>query len=245
MLRQAGFNERSLAAYQAIIDLNFFAPPSKTTTHHTSTATVTPEMMERLEDFWDAEGPRIGEAGAIGWKNQVEQEANTGTKLSTSLGAGSSAVEPNLAEDVYTNWATVESISTGPARTTDEGVDEDVDPYRCILFDDIRDFLFLVSNQSSRTLLVYSFLQFLGIPFLPVNQTSSNFRQNDPFIQTQFFESPSLREKFWIPFARINVEDSLDLSESWTFRDTPCTMDTLFEILKPGDLEDVDCDFTR
>eukprot|EP01079_Euglenida_sp_SAG-EU17-18_P003296 gene3296-3801_t len=58
--RSAGFEERGIALFQAMVELNIHTPEDAPERWSDS--------MGRFEVFWDSEAPRVGEQGAQGWK---------------------------------------------------------------------------------------------------------------------------------------------------------------------------------
>lgn len=59
---QTGYAEKALALFQAMIELNCYAPDSVKSASHSV-------QIEHLEHFWESGAPRIGEDQASGWKN--------------------------------------------------------------------------------------------------------------------------------------------------------------------------------
>ncbi|RPB06131.1 DUF1740-domain-containing protein [Choiromyces venosus 120613-1] len=159
LMKEAGFVENSIAAFQLMIELNFFAPPQiaapRSLTEHE-------KILELLDAFWDSEVLRVGEMGAEGWFSFVQSagegkapEAQKETVLVDSLDT----------HDPFGSWITAEEermeIPKMPARTVDE-VEED-DPYRVVLFSDLREFMFLFANEAVKQKLVDAFLMFSGL----------------------------------------------------------------------------------
>ena len=146
-------------------------------------------MIDDLEVFWDGEALRIGESKAQGWRNTPDDTSSPSplpSSLSTPLGASGSS----LAE-----WATTEVRTTAaqprPARTTDPGIDDDVDPFCCILFDDVKDLLFILRTEKGKSKLAFAFLNFLGLP------SDSTRYQADSFVNSTLLERHGTREAFW------------------------------------------------
>ena len=162
---QAGFTERAVGIWQALLEWNYFLP------QHLQAEKYVPSFQE----FWASEVARIGEDGSRGWGSHT----NPGLKPSfdPSFEAEGMGLE---------HWAAVEtelSKTAGlPARSLDE-VSED-DPYRVVLFSDIQEFLFRPSSEEGRQLLVDAFLLFAGLP--PVSPfKEARAWTSDPFVSTQ------------------------------------------------------------
>lgn len=116
--------------------------------------------LDALEDFWDSGYPRFGEDEARGWKFARP------IGRSHEVEAVRSRPKNAMPNDPYSNWALQEKEIQGyqrrPARTDDIDMDDD-DPYRCVVFDDIRPFLFPVGTLPGRTSLIYIVLELLGL----------------------------------------------------------------------------------
>lgn len=260
----SGFSERALCAFQGLIELNFFrsgkdALPGKAE----SEVKWRFRIMEGMESFWDSEVPRVGEQDAKGWCNTAEDSDLPEPPSPAPLPA-------STLEHPFERWATTEQNTAAsqprPARTTDPGVDDEVDPFRVILFDDIRDFLFVVHSPDSKTQLAYAFLTFLGLPFIPPDFPTSTPFSTDTFIHSELVERPLLRERFWpkaevpnIPFETVQGEameperkSALKEPFDVPFKATPVSVDLLFGTkrkwfvtLGKDDLKHVDVDFAR
>lgn len=66
-----------------------------------------------------------------------------------------------------------------------------------VLFDDLRDVLFVVHAPSSLEQLAYAFLSFLGLPFIPPDFATSSPFSTDAFIHSELAERESARRTFW------------------------------------------------
>ena len=116
--------------------------------------------LDAFEDFWDSGYPRIGEKSARGWKNARPAGAEAAT----------STVNPSSEDisDPYIRWSRLEEHlgvqDRLPARAEDlDGQDRDRDPYRVVLFDDLRPLLFDVVSTRGRQLMIFSALGLLGL----------------------------------------------------------------------------------
>jgi len=151
-MKQSGFIERAVATWQAVLEFSFFKP----------TIPGTHIEPTDFELFWSRESPRIGEKGAQGW------HSNSGT------GPPQDIDKPFLdidVQDLFCSWATAEqnhaTETVLPARTLD--VVPENDPYRVVMFTDIKDFLFRpIANigavSQGEKLLLNAFLQFCNLP---------------------------------------------------------------------------------
>ncbi|KAI9808218.1 MAG: hypothetical protein M1825_004675 [Sarcosagium campestre] len=146
IMRESGFVENATATWQAMLDLHF----SEADALKKPKSTALEDIASSIEEFWESEGPRIGEINSA-----VAQEAAL-------------PVMPHLKPGYLEDWARTESIklstSTMPAKTVDE-VDEE-DPYRVVFFSDIKDHLVVCTSESSRMAVLNAFLAFCRLPLL-------------------------------------------------------------------------------
>ncbi|KAM0793184.1 hypothetical protein ACM66B_000655 [Microbotryomycetes sp. NB124-2] len=268
MLRQAGFSERATAAFQAILELNLFRPNQFVQPPlDRSESAWRGEVLDALEGFWDTEAARIGEEGARGWRATSDQaQAYTG-KADERDSADVGQVE-GLSR--CAQWARAEQTESTkhrkPGRTTDVDSEDSDDPYHVVLFDDIRNLLFLVHSPDSKMQLAYSFLNYLGLPFIPPDVPTDTPFTTDTFIHSELVERQSLAKRFLPPmdltrkrFEVISGEPMeserrsvLSAPYDTPFHSVPASVDLLFgtrrgwfATLRPQDLEDVDVDMAR
>ncbi|GAA5908743.1 hypothetical protein JCM8208_006776 [Rhodotorula glutinis] len=268
MLRQAGFAERALAAFQGLVELNLLRPHDLERLQYERTMPWRERTFSAFESFWDGEAPRIGENGAKGWRATSEDDLPPEAAESSST--GTAVVETDASLRPHERWALAERVaatsSRRPARATDAEMDDSDDPYRVVLFDDVKPFLFLLSSPESTHQLAYAFLAFLGLPFVPPDVPTSTPFATDPFVHSELVERPSLLRRFWparssgAPFGVIGgeamePERNSALKAPWDvpFKAMPATVDTLFGGPAPGwfktlrkeDLPDLDVDLAR
>lgn len=171
LLWQAGFTERAIGVWQAVLEYNFFRPPDLSAE----------ELLPAFERFWESEVARIGETGSYGWNSgtSAEAEARSDKRFQTN--------ELDLPA-----WAVAETElehSSGlPARALDD-IDED-DPFRMLLFSDVQDFLFSPTTTEGLKLLEDGFLLFVGLPRASALPESRQW-DGDPFIHNVFHATNS------------------------------------------------------
>lgn len=172
----AGYKELSIAAWQGLLELNLFRPLAIEDKQ---------SALESFNDFWESEVPRIGDAGAKGFRHYVETngtgEAAEPVKASSTSSSSS--------RDVYKAWAYLEQSRSQeanmPARTMDDGTDDD--PFRVVMYSDISPFLFLIPASLLPVVsgqLIDAFLLFTGYPpaFRASNWTETAY--DDQFISS-------------------------------------------------------------
>jgi hypothetical protein len=188
-LHEAGFLDLAVGAWQAMLELHF------------ARATLPEESREfamtSLGEFWDSEVPRIGEAGAMGWRKFVDD----GSIGDLPESKPQEPRNPAQTGDVYEAWAAKESQhalqARMPAKTVDEGTDDD--PYRVVMFADIEPFLVVFPSHVFgllRKQLLDAYLLFCHLP--PAFGSDSEVLRsagNDPFIYggSRDFEQTVLR----------------------------------------------------
>ena len=159
--REAGFPERAVATWQALLEYEIYRPSSFLTKRMTSENDHEKALLTSFEIFWESEVPRIGDDGALGW---ASFEAGSGAPPQPTIDANTSlASKP----DKFGSWASLERQraldSRVPARTIDDV--EENDPYRIVLFSDVRDVLEnYPTSLLDRSLLIAGWLAFCHLP---------------------------------------------------------------------------------
>ncbi|PTB66362.1 DUF1740-domain-containing protein [Trichoderma citrinoviride] len=175
-VHDAGYKELAVAAWQGLLEVNFFRPLA---TDDEQSA------LDAFSDFWESEVPRIGDAGAKGWRHYVE----FGGEGDAAEPIRAAPIIPSSSRDVYKAWGHLEHSRSQtaklPARTMDDGTDDD--PFRVVIFSDIRPFLFLIPTSILPQVsgqLIDAFLLFCG--FAPAFKASSwtEIAYNDQFISS-------------------------------------------------------------
>ncbi|KAL9627659.1 MAG: hypothetical protein Q9164_007536, partial [Protoblastenia rupestris] len=174
-LRDAGYIERGIATWQAVLELSF-CYPSELGDSRRSNAGDFETILKSLEDFWENGAPRIGEEGACGWSSYSE---DTGSSWMPRI----DAVKPAQgASTTWSSWMGLEReasfLDAMPARYEDETHEED--NARIIMFSDIKRALFSSLDDDSTTLL-NAFLTFCNLPSLG----ESHWKQDAATIKTQ------------------------------------------------------------
>ncbi|KAJ4402885.1 hypothetical protein N0V82_010730 [Gnomoniopsis sp. IMI 355080] len=178
-IRDAGYTELAIAAWQAMLELTFARPVD-------DSGLDSAELMSSFRDFWESEVPRIGEDGAKGWCHFTEAEDMA--DLPEAKTEASPAVPDT--RDVYKAWAFVETQRSRsaalPARTLDEGTEED--PFRVVMFADLEALLFHIPYPVAmmpkvQAAVLHGFLLFCQLPAPPM-ETGDTIQaaRRDPFV---------------------------------------------------------------
>lgn len=180
-LRDCGYSELAVAAWQGALEVAFAHPEPRDTTESDG-------LKRSFQSFWESEVPRIGEVGAQGWLNFDSKNISD---------APFPSEQPTMAlpdtRDAYKAWAALEKRRSEsaalPARTLDEGVEDD--PFRVIMYSDLESFLLLwpaglLERTDLKTSILDAFLLFCRLP-----TSSRNVRRmlqelrDDPYILRQ------------------------------------------------------------
>ena len=174
-LKLAGFQERSVCTFQALIEFNFLCPPSLS-------ELTAKERIQSFQHYWESDEPCFGHDGAVGWANwehgeaqslqplgivgidryseifgkeiEADDEDDSDAKLVKGLPLNEAWFKLEMHKDEHNCLPTNEA-------TAESDID---DPEHVILYEDISGFLFLITEESVRQLLLSEFIRFLGGP---------------------------------------------------------------------------------
>ncbi|OJJ49102.1 hypothetical protein ASPZODRAFT_150039 [Penicilliopsis zonata CBS 506.65] len=240
-MREAGFSELSAGLWQALLEFTFFHPG------HSDTA------LADFATFWESEIPRIGEAGAKGWKSR--ERAFVEPKLDVMK----SYIEP---KDIFLSWSESENEricnARLPARSLDEPSD---DPFRVILFSDLEETLSLFRSLDAADCLIDALLYYCHLPPL-ISQRNTNTTRTwvgDNFLQNHLIDTPDYTLKEWLHKAEEgDLERSAVLPTCFPHQNYIHTVQTLFACsgswfsslqlwreTNIGRESDIDADWTR
>lgn len=143
------------------IDRNFFMPPRLESITCCADGAALPELLAAFEEFWDSEQPRIGEAGALGWRAWDEARHSSEPRVLEP-----STIDPT-SQDPFAAWYEIErQVSVRdrrPMRAIDVSAEEEDDPYRIVLFSDIQQNMVLIQSQRAKMQLARGSLAYLGL----------------------------------------------------------------------------------
>jgi hypothetical protein len=168
-LLDTGYNELSIATWQAICEYHLFRPERLATREDS-------QVLADFEQFWENETPRFGEVGAQGWLATSEgdemasdsQEPPPKAKLDSRLPFRSFTVLER----------TTSELLQFPGRTmNDIGVD---DPFHVVFFSDLRDVLEATAAGFDDLDLLDAVLCYLGLPSVSLTTTTGKDTQQQP-----------------------------------------------------------------
>ncbi|TKA26603.1 hypothetical protein B0A50_04711 [Salinomyces thailandicus] len=154
-IRDAGFDEVAYGLWQALLEYHFFKPAD---TQHDETGTGA------LEDFWDSDVPRLGEAGAQGWSQYAKSGGRSSRMVQSAEMGTINAKQPFL------SFAEQE-VQLQPALHLSASANDDAamaDPFRLVMFSDLKDAVPHLMDDLPPALLTNAFLAFMHLPSLPV-----------------------------------------------------------------------------
>ncbi|KAJ6411179.1 hypothetical protein OIU84_007857 [Salix udensis] len=108
---QAGYQELATALFQAEIEFTVFCPSLLLTEH---------SKLRLFEHFWNSDGPRVGEEGAVGWSTWLEKEEENRQRILKE--------EASLDEDRggWTGWSELLSKHEETAKNQENVVHNEV-----------------------------------------------------------------------------------------------------------------------
>ena len=225
-LEAAGFSEQAIAIWQANLEWTFRSPNCDREDSFASREHD--KAKESLEEFWDAEVPRIGEAGSIGWAAHC---LNHGEELQLQGNlANTQSSRPALGDWGYTERRDMVQAYM-PARTTDE-LDED-DAYRVVLFSDVEPYLLKFVEPSSH-FMINSFLLFCQLPPLSNGADGVSSFNQDGLVRDQKLSNRGLEAQVhtYSKLPNPTVTDQIDVMDLDPLHfDTPncgICLDTLY-----------------
>ncbi|KAL6310050.1 DUF1740-domain-containing protein [Sparassis latifolia] len=157
--RDAGYVERASALFQAQAELTFKTPSSLA-------STLLETQLDALEEFWESESLRIGEAGAPGWSSWLasgrpDPDPHQLPRKSTDTRTADAEA------DAYRRWAALETLADRsqqlPTRTLNADDAAESDPFGTILFSDVRPLLVALRTPRAAHALRMVWLAFLGL----------------------------------------------------------------------------------
>ncbi|EEB06288.1 DuF1740 family protein [Schizosaccharomyces japonicus yFS275] len=219
-LKESGYSEMALACMQLQMELCYFFPD-------TLDPQNTSSVFKSLSAFWHSQVPKLGEVNAVSWDSWCDN--HSGTPLRSALDEYD-IMEKEHDLDKWVNREAAFSKQFLRPRILDPIVfSKDGDPYRAVLFKDIRPYLCIFKQKEVIASFKYNFLVFLGLhSAIPAGVSTNSSYFSDIFIQgydfsilseqnrcsTTFhrFCIPSFLENFVVPFPNWPVVPLLNLT---------------------------------
>ncbi|RIB25556.1 NRDE-2, necessary for RNA interference-domain-containing protein [Gigaspora rosea] len=232
---QSGYSERAYSCWQAMIELTFFAPKK----------IQQKDFYDRVvafENFWEAEWPRFGEDDAKGWSYYFEQDVEI---VESSEDVSNLLSNLSSEGDMYEKWVKAEVLYNSQLLPThSSNVSNLEDPYRVVLFDDIRTFLFDLTSHQSCIELIYACLAFTGLTYNP-GYSSSNPMITDTFLYNKLSNESIENISFWSTDRSVTRPFIFPIKAFPQDNVTLFNSQTWFSICNDVDILDVDMSFSR
>lgn len=201
LLSEGDYTELAVAIWQALLEFTFNRPQHlRSDTQREASKTTHDASLSAFEQFWESEVPRIGEANAKGWLNyhtDGDEQAPPPPAVVEAL--------PPPGGSAFSTWAAVERQASSCSKTPSRAMDtSNEDPYRVVLFSDIRPTLLDSSISSERYAILAAFLCFCHLP-PHINDHNNHVRS---WYQDQFVRSEPLYDNL----PKSAPSDSSDLS---------------------------------
>ena len=160
-LLDTGYDELSIATWQALCEYHLFRPAHLTNRENS-------QILADFEQFWENETPRFGEVGARGW---------LATSTDDVMASDLQALPPRDefgSKTQFKSFSVLERITSKllqfPGRTmNDIGAD---DPFHVVFFSDIRDVLEATAAGFDHLDLLDAILCYLGLPSVSLTTTT-------------------------------------------------------------------------
>lgn len=171
-MRESGFTEHANTAWQALLEFVFFKPIIVQASDQNKDAFPQETTSNIFKKFWESEVPRIGEEGAEGWASFFQKQGEPPQPRTETA----DCVEDS--KELWKSWVDSERrhslLSRNPARTIDDT--EANDPYRIILFSDIRPFLIDPPSRAGQQVVLDAFIAFCRLPPFAAEGSDSRSR---------------------------------------------------------------------
>lgn len=152
-LRDAGFDELAVSLWQALLESAFFCP--------SELAHSRDQQLAALEEWWEADVPRIGEKDAIGW-----DAFYSGKDSSGRVSNGKSLEVPS---DEFKTQLRIEAQAAHktnlPAKADSD--DED-DPFQYVMFSDMKPIVRPLLSDLPQRRILNACLRFFGLTSSPL-----------------------------------------------------------------------------
>ncbi|MCJ1308721.1 hypothetical protein MMC25_002375 [Agyrium rufum] len=226
-IRESGFLELAVAAWQAMFELTFCRP-----SQFRSDSKLDPQrwttVLRSFEEFWESEVPRIGESGSQGWSSFVSSDISIHDRPAAMSEDDSGVSDTCWIADEWNKALQARQ----PARTED-GLEDD-DPYRAVLFSDIKPLLFDFHPKLVDYMFVDAWLAFCHLPPLHSEAAIETPLNRDPFVANEGLFSRRMWAN-WAPSGtKSSVIDGGSLVSVEPFHSPVHSFRTTLDTLFPG-----------
>ncbi len=243
MIHEAGYQELSLAIWQAILEFHLMRPT-------TSNSSNTEDHLQSFEAFWESEVPRIGEPKAKGWRNATSDEEPP-PEISFTKDSVEDDSDTSTSRFRRLEIIAIEELRY-PGRSSHTAGEDDA--FHIIFFSDIESYIKILPFGTPAPLIMDAFLCFCGLPDLARTTSHQPAWRTDPFLQRTFSSNTPFTEgasKFWksltrysgCPIKGFQMNSRLLFEQDFSLERSRLSADFLRRILKmvalgePGDDE--------
>ncbi|KAL9594558.1 MAG: hypothetical protein Q9219_006972 [cf. Caloplaca sp. 3 TL-2023] len=152
LLREGGYTEIAVAMWQAMLEFEFIRPHSLQLSSQRKDGQCTyDELILAFERFWESEAPRIGEPN----NNDDFEPGQLSKPLDSPLQYNNGTLK---------FWADAERVASQASITSKHTTELSDDPYRVVLFSDIRPALIGSPTASGTYIILSAFICFCHLP---------------------------------------------------------------------------------
>ncbi|CEP11433.1 hypothetical protein [Parasitella parasitica] len=186
-IKQSGYQEKAFAIIQAAVEFNLYQPVN----FIQASEQKFEDKVNAFAEFWDSEVLRFGEEGALGW-HEYFRATDNGEEIPDAEFDKTLAANEDDDNEVLSlkDWLVSEMeneqkdrLPLRMSQAQDDSVDDD--PYRIILSDDVKPFLFGITTKDARQSLIYSIFVFMGLPYTPPNVGTNTHFFTDAFTHNE------------------------------------------------------------
>ncbi|OXV08766.1 hypothetical protein Egran_03472 [Elaphomyces granulatus] len=217
-MREAGFVELAVGLWQAVLEFILFRPPEFDRNNDVDGA------LSSFMEFWESEVARVGEGGAKGWNH------GDNAVLEPSSGTLDIQINPPL---LFESWLESEKVHEHFARFPARSLDEvDDDPYRVVLYADIKDLLPFFWTLRWSNILLQGFLCFCQLPPLPSLEISDTPRlwSGDSFLRNELIGLPDTTLAKWFEPTSLGAPASAVSPASFPIDNFIHSLDSFFNV---------------
>jgi len=161
LLLQSGHSEKAVAIYQGMLELNLFSPSFP------GPGYTVADKLSLLEPIWDSGVARVGEVGARGWGEELQDRIAQGNREVEVGGPGSEEWEGSVLAQDKAAGAVWLQLEVGREKEQffpwRQGEAEPEDPERIVDFDTVHEWMCEFSRPETKFRLVLSLLRLLGV----------------------------------------------------------------------------------
>ncbi|CAL1527520.1 unnamed protein product [Lymnaea stagnalis] len=212
-LHLAGYTERAVSSYQALIELNLFCPPALN-------LSSTKERVSLLEEFWESGVPRFGEQKAKGWAKWHDKQTSE-TDVPSSSSVNTDELEDAILLEKLPRsqiWLKLEKLRQNahwvpwkPDRAKGETEESCEDLDRLVIFDDISPAMFRLNQSESCIFIVCLFLKLLGLSCETLDRRLSDLDESGSSLKFEQYCRSGLGQ--FPALAEIKAE--IDIESKW------------------------------